>query len=157
MQKHADRGEGRKLYKTVKTITKKFKPSTWTVADGDGNNVTDIDNVVNVWKEYCSTLYDNPLQTPIKICIESFDQGPGILLRDVEAAIKKLANNKATGPDAIPAEAYKLLDDRGIKTIHQICQALYELNALKSGPHLCLSHYITKAPPTTVITIESLR
>lgn len=81
---------------------------------------------LEVWRQYCSELYEDPPHTPLRINIGGFDQEPDILRQEVEYAIHRLSNNKAAGIDAIPAEVLKNLGEEGTKAIHLLCCRIWE-------------------------------
>ncbi|GFN94140.1 endonuclease-reverse transcriptase [Plakobranchus ocellatus] len=82
--------------------------------------------ILNRWSEYVEDLFrDDRCEKPkIKNNIE----GPTILKEEVEAAIKKMKmkNGKATGPDNIPVEIIKALDNLGIDLTTKLLNAIYD-------------------------------
>src|SRR4029077_4877221 len=58
--------------------------------------------------------------------IECDQMGPGLLDHEIEAAIKELKRGKAVGVDDIPAEFLKLLDERALKELHELCKHIYD-------------------------------
>lgn len=58
--------------------------------------------------------------------------GPSILVSEVEAAIRKARNRKAAGPDDIPVELLKLLDDEGIRLMTALMNRIYETGEIPS-------------------------
>jgi Reverse transcriptase (RNA-dependent DNA polymerase)/Endonuclease/Exonuclease/phosphatase family len=71
--------------------------------------------ILKRWSDYFSGICNQEFPHPP---ITSADPIPGpvpvISASEVEAAIKKMKNGKATGPDDIPVEAWKLLGRRGV-------------------------------------------
>ena len=51
--------------------------------------------------------------------------GQNILKEDVENVIHLMKNGKATGPDDLPAEALKSLDEHNIDIITTLCNIIY--------------------------------
>lgn len=51
--------------------------------------------------------------------------GPSITRAEIEKAIHNSKNNKAIGPDEIPSEILKILDERGIEVLHKIFNIVY--------------------------------
>ena len=51
--------------------------------------------------------------------------GQNILTEEVEHAIHLMKNGKATGPDDLPIEALKTLDEQNTKTITDLCNIIY--------------------------------
>ncbi|GFO38846.1 endonuclease-reverse transcriptase [Plakobranchus ocellatus] len=94
--------------------------------------------ILNRRSEYVEDLFkdDRSKKPKIKEKIE----GPTILKEEVEAAVKKMKNGKATGPDNIPVEIIKALDNLGIDMTTRLLNAIYD-----SGPipeDLCKSVFI---------------
>ena len=52
--------------------------------------------------------------------------GPSITKEEIEKAIHNLKNNKSVGPDGIPSEILKLLDEKGIAALHKIFNIVYD-------------------------------
>ena len=51
---------------------------------------------------------------------------PGISREEVEKALKKMKNKKATGPDNIPVEAWKGLGKEGIDMLWDLVCKVYD-------------------------------
>ena len=72
---------------------------TSTIEDKNGNNLTELQEVIGRWTEYCSELYNhnaagdpNGLDVPPN---DNLDQGDDSILRaEVEEAIKALKKGK---------------------------------------------------------------
>ena len=58
--------------------------------------------------------------------MESDRKGPGLLNDEIHAAIKEIKNGKAADVDDIPAEFLKLLDERALKILTELCVDIYE-------------------------------
>ena len=99
----------------VKTLTRKWQPKMKVIVDKDGKLLTNIDEILARWKEYCEELYNPEAQKDPKIITmltneESqyqYDKEPPIIKDEVIAAIKKLKNSKSPGTDNITAELLK--------------------------------------------------
>ncbi|XP_039309130.1 craniofacial development protein 2-like [Solenopsis invicta] len=98
IQLHADRLQPGDVFHKIKLITRKFKPRTWTIYDENGTSITDIGDIMEVWRRYCERLYREE-EDAVTDCLEKYEQEPHSLLEETERAIRKLANNKATGVD----------------------------------------------------------
>ncbi|GFO33601.1 RNA-directed DNA polymerase from mobile element jockey-like [Plakobranchus ocellatus] len=94
--------------------------------------------ILNRWSEYVEDrLKDDKCKKPkIKKTIE----GPTILGEEVEAAIKKMKNGKATRPDNIPVEIIKALDNLGIDLTTKLFNAIYDSGTIPED--LCQSVFI---------------
>ena len=58
--------------------------------------------------------------------VESDRKGPGLLIDEIHTAIKEIKNGKAAGVDDIPAEFLKLLDERAMEILAEVCVDIYE-------------------------------
>src|SRR6187399_348260 len=58
--------------------------------------------------------------------VESDRKGPGLLNDEIHAAIKETKNGKAAGVDDIPADFLKLLDERALEILTELCVDIYE-------------------------------
>ena len=54
------------------------------------------------------------------------EKGPYILQSEVEKAIKKMRNKKATGDDDVPGDVLKLLGEGGLKIMTKLINTIYE-------------------------------
>jgi len=118
--RHDDLNLHKKLKETA-GIYRKMRPIT-TV---NQNNQIVIDNEEKnyVWETYIENLFDDD-RPPIEInnCLT----GPSITKDEIEKAIRNSKNNKTAGPDEIPSEILKLLDERGITALHKMFNIIYE-------------------------------
>ena len=95
------------------------------IKDKNGDMLFEKEKVEARWVEYIKDLYDDPNR--------SEEGNPGrnddileITTTEVKAAIKKLKVNKATGPDNIPTECLKALDDANILHLTSLCNHIYK-------------------------------
>ena len=49
-----------------------------------------------------------------------------VLESEITLAIKEMKSNKAVGVDNIPAEFWKVLREKGLKELTELCQEMYE-------------------------------
>ena len=76
------------------------------------------------WEEYVTNLFAAEREDSM----EEDGQADhlGILKSEVEYAIKTAKNNKAVGPDNIPIEMWKALDDRNLTSLTEFLNRIYE-------------------------------
>ena len=96
-----------------------------TVQDHSGKCLTEEQQILNRWTEYCSELYNykanrdpSVLNCPQK---DTEDDHP-ILRREVEAAVQSLKKGKSAGVDNTPAE---LVQAGGQDVITTICNKIW--------------------------------
>jgi hypothetical protein len=124
VEAHAYRNESRDLFQKVRMLTKEFKPQSWVVEGRDGALLTDVDDVLERWKDYCMELYQcDDTEQWIE---DNENPEPDILRSEVEEAIRYLKTNKSPGIDNIPAELIKMLGEKAIKAIHDICNMVWK-------------------------------
>ena len=91
----------------MKDLTSVKKGITTTIQDKSGKCLTEEQQILNQWTEYCSELYShNTNRDPVVLNYPQTteeDDYP-ILREEVEAAVKSLKKEKSAGIDNIPAE-----------------------------------------------------
>ena len=125
-------GNSRKAYTTLKTLSKAKKPTATVIEDKEGKTLTESEEVLKRWTEYCESLYNHPLQ-PDKSILQGklpSDQAdavcPPIMRREVEEAIKTLQDGKSPGVDNIPAEMLKYGGEDLVTVLTAICQKILD-------------------------------
>lgn len=118
------------MYKKIKEaagINNKRKAGQ--LHNDQGKAIPDLEGKLVEWVKYISDLFNDIRadETPVITTLE----GPLITCDEVEHAIKLAKTGKAIGPDEIPCEIYKLIEDR------KAMQVLTELfNAIYASGHI---------------------
>ena len=129
IQQYADANEAQKSYQAIKAIHGSVQNVMYPVKSTDGSIIIkDQQGILSRWAEHLSELLNcmNPHdpnftdQLPQLPTIPDLDLTPS--LHEVSIAVFGLKNNKASGPDDIPAEV------------------------LKFGGHALLHRYIASSP-----------
>jgi hypothetical protein len=103
------------MHKKVKEITGSIKKcQIGKLKDKDGNLIVDLENKIKRWTEYLNELFEDDRNNLTQIINAT---GPDILKEEVEYAIRNAKNGKANGPDEIPTELLKLLNDKSVTII----------------------------------------
>eukprot|EP00795_Rhopilema_esculentum_P008169 gene8169-14099_t len=98
----------RDLYRGIKDLTKKFKPTIDTIKDENGNALCNGDDVKERWKSYCEDLYKiNDNLAHDNFAFDQTEEEPPPLRSEIQKAINDLKNNKSTGIDEVAAELVK--------------------------------------------------
>ncbi|CAH0714613.1 unnamed protein product, partial [Brenthis ino] len=86
------------------------------IKDLQGNLLTSDSDINDRWREYYAKLLNetHPCE-PIMELPTVKGPWPVITPEEVKLALSQMANNKATGPDDLPAELWKKLGDDGVK------------------------------------------
>ena len=101
------------------------------IEDSQGNRIVDQKQVLKIWENYVTELYDRP-NRPETLEVEpeevgTEEKGPYILQGEVEKAIKEMRNRKATeDDDDVPGDVLKLLREVGLKILTKLINTIYE-------------------------------
>lgn len=125
LQEHSDRHEPRELFNKVKYLAREFKAQTQIIKDEKGNIITNLEGIAETWKNYCERLYANSEPEDKTGVIYDWEKEPSILRSEVVAAVRKLKRGKSGGEDQITAETIKAMGEKGIDTIHTICEEIW--------------------------------
>ena len=101
------------------------------IEDSQGNRVVEQSQVLKIWENYITELYDRPnrpetLDVEPEEEVDTDEKGPYILQSEVEKAIKEMRNKKATGDDEVPGDVLKLLGEGGLKMMTKLINTIYE-------------------------------
>ncbi|MCG8432081.1 MAG: reverse transcriptase family protein, partial [Candidatus Omnitrophica bacterium] len=131
MEDAARSGNQKELFHLVKEVTGKSNTGIPTIKGDDGEILKDPEKVKEQWTRYFKELLNRP--PPQRRLHRSGPIGEGLDLceepptRDeVEKAIRKLKNNKASGLDGIAAELMKYGPTEMISKLHQLIIRIWE-------------------------------
>ena len=100
-----------------------------TVQDRSGKCLTEEQQILNRWTEYCSELYNHKadVEPSVLNCTQTDteDDHP-ILRREVEAAVQLLKKGKSAGVDNIPAELVQAGGEDVITALTTICSQIWQ-------------------------------
>ena len=100
------------------------------IEDSQRNRIVDQSKVLIIRENYIIEQYDRPnrletLEAEPEEEVGIDEKGPYILQSEVEKAIKKMRNKKATGDDDVPGDVLKLLGG-GLKITTKLINTIYE-------------------------------
>ena len=124
-----NRNNSKKAYQIVKDLTKRKNKIAVNIQDKDGKCITDKEDVLKRWTEYCSELYKhqaNGDKSLLNVKEPTNQENFSILESEVEAAIQSLKIGKSTGVDNIPAELLKAGGHILTKIFTNICHYIWE-------------------------------
>ena len=101
------KNNSKRAYQLVKDFTTVKQGEATTVQDRSGKCLTEEQQILNRWEEYCSELYNHKANgDPLVLnCpqTDTEDDDP-ILRKGVKAAVQSLKKEKSAGVDNVPAE-----------------------------------------------------
>ena len=122
LEEQNEKGNMREVFRLVKNMTRKFQPRYGGIKSADGKNLTTTDEISQRWKEYCEDMYsDHEVNETVTLT----ETEPPPTRAEIERAISRTANGKATGPDNVPAELFKEGGDATVNAMHRLCEAIW--------------------------------
>ena len=123
------KNNSKKTYQLVKDLTSTKQGRTTTIQDKDGKCLTEEQDILKRWSEYCSDLYNyratgDPEVLNVPPATDN-DNYP-ILREEVEAAVRSLKKGKSTGADNIPAELVQAGGEAMISALLTICNKIWQ-------------------------------
>ena len=123
----------RKIFNLAKTRNKSTKDITHIrqIKDKDGNVLRKERDIIVRWKEYFESLLNEENERVLRGDGHS-NYGPvtEITRAEVKVALAKMKNGKAVGPDGIPVEAWKALDEEGIDILWVLMRKIMETETI---------------------------
>ena len=123
------KNNSKKAYQLVKDLTTKKQSKSTTIRDKSGKCLTEENEILNRWTEYCSDLYNYETEgDPIVLdCPQIPDEEHHPILREeVEAAVKALKMGKSACVDNIPAELVQAGGEAMIDILTTICNKIWK-------------------------------
>ena len=115
----------RELHNKVKELTNRGKRGTRNacITNKNGEMLFEEEAIQERWCEYVRELFDDQRGN-----IQKFNQleGPEILIKEVENAIKSMKNGKAPGDDGVTSEMLQALDQLGVTRVAELCNKIYD-------------------------------
>lgn len=118
------------LYKKVKEMagTGQKRYANNILVDDNNKIIIDPEQKMMTWKNYLQNLFND--NRPFEFEIRNNDEGPDIQIDEVRKAIQLAKTGKAMGPDEIPTEMLKLLDDDGLKRLTELINNIYSTGVI---------------------------
>ena len=128
-----EHSSSKEYHERIREITGKFSgrsSAANVIKDRDGHIQFDKEDVLRRWKEYSQDLNSDPSR---KVTIEFSGEvtGEPIMVDEVERALKKVPNGKASG--------YDIVQDLGVATMCKLFNEWYDSGTVRkrSWTHFC--------------------
>ena len=96
------------------------------IRDRNGRDLTETEDIKNMWHEYTEELYKKDLHNPDNHDGVITHLEPDILECEVKWALGSITMSKASGGDGIQVELFQILKDDAVKVLHVICQQIWK-------------------------------
>lgn len=96
------------------------------ILDKEGKIILDNNRKIERWKQYIQELFKDERQMEDIELYNGSETGPSITKQEVIHAVNLAKNNKATGPDEIPAEIIKLITEDQIEILKDLYNTIYD-------------------------------
>ena len=129
-QQAAERNDTRTTYRIIKELTNDSKKQNLPIKSKDGKALSTEKEVAERWIEHFNSVLNQPEPSTLLEINEEIpeiqDIETGRIERcEIEAAIKKLKNNKSPGADGIHPEMIKYGGECLIETIQNLCNIIW--------------------------------
>ncbi|XP_060519890.1 uncharacterized protein LOC132698058 [Cylas formicarius] len=114
-------------HKKLKEVAGIYKTKAPVVLVNDKNEIIlEKDERRRMWEQYIRKLFQDSERTDLKInpVGESLSRPP-ITKEEIRKAVQLSKNNKAVGPDEVPAEIIKLIDDDNLSLLEVVFNKIY--------------------------------
>lgn len=119
----------KQAYQTIKNLTDTTQGRVSIIQDKTGKCLTEEQDILTRWTEYCSELYNHPTKGDPAVTISppsTNENTHPILREEVEAAVKSLQKGKSAGADNIPAELIQAGGEAMIDALTHICNKIWQ-------------------------------
>lgn len=124
MEELEERHDAFQMHKKVKEVTGNYKRNqAFPLFDSQNCPVVDEEETKITWEQYIKNLFSD--NRPDHRNNQDVTQGPEILKDEVRHAISIAKNKKAPGPDGIPVEILKLIEDENLNHITKLFNMIY--------------------------------
>ena len=139
--------KSREMHNKVKELTSKNtkKKARGRIKDKNGNILFDQEEIAARWVEYITELFEDHRKQMPKFEVTS---GASIMKEEIQKALKSMKDGKATGPDELPAEALKALDEH-----NKICNIIYNSGMIPTEMKHSVFITLPKKPKAMICTV----
>lgn len=113
------------LHKKIKEAAGVYRKQTFSnIQNEKGQMAQDNAQRKSIWEQYIGSLFADE-RPQLKDNLEDDLTGPSITIEEITRAINSSKDKKAVGPDQVPVELLKLLDNEGIKIMQRLFNQIY--------------------------------
>lgn len=124
IEEYQNKHDSFNVHRKVKEVVGNTRKNTvGNISDEQGNIVFAIEDKLKIWQSYIQNTFRDD-QRPELSNIEILE-GPEITFAEVKRAIDLAKNRKAVGPDEVPIEILKLLDNNNIALLTNFFNSVY--------------------------------
>ena len=122
------KNNSKKAYQLVKDLTTEKQGKSTTIQDKSGKCLTEENEILNRWTEYCSDLYNYETDGDPTVldCPQIPDEEHHPILREEVEAVKALRMGMSAGVDNIPAELVQAGREAMIDILTAICNKIWK-------------------------------
>jgi hypothetical protein len=123
------RNNSKAAYQLVKDLTSTKQGRVTSLQDKDGNCLSEQQDILLRWTEYCSELYNQRATIDpevLNVPPATNNDNHHILREEVEEAVRALKKGKSAGMDNIPAELVQAGGETTISALTIICNKIWQ-------------------------------
>ena len=123
-----NKNNSKRAYQLVKDLTSEKQGRSSTIKDRSGKYLTEEQEILSRWTEYCSELYNHKscgYNTVLDCSQPPEEDLQPILREEVEIAIESLKKGKSAGVYNIPAELVLACGETMINVLTEICNRIW--------------------------------
>ena len=111
----------------MKDLTSEKHGRSSTIQDKSGKCLTEENEILSRWTEYCSELYNNENcgDNAVLDCSQPQEDLQPILREEIEIVVVSLKKRKSSGLDNIPAELVQAGGETMIDVLTEICNRIW--------------------------------
>ncbi|KAF6200406.1 hypothetical protein GE061_006709 [Apolygus lucorum] len=120
------------LHKKLKEMSGVYRQKNFPRAlkDERGTLITDLPLKLEIWEKYIEMKFSDDVAPQDTIHASAVLEGPPIMESEVCHALGHVRSGKALGPDEVPAEILKLLDEENVKKLTILFNTIYDSGKL---------------------------
>ncbi|KAI5746880.1 hypothetical protein M8J77_008501 [Diaphorina citri] len=111
------------MHKKIKELTGGRRQKAHFLINEEGKIIIDMKEKLKQWENYIQKLFDDEREPPNDM---EEDNGPDILKDEVKYAIKTIKAGKALGPDELPGDVLKLIEEEHLGTLTLLLNQIYK-------------------------------